>query len=440
MRHLKKTLLLACALLLLLQATAFAEAPPVEQPSGWAVWDVEMSYQSGLADISFYTGYRTVVTDAQFGVMHKGLLGKFSVQDTASFGKPSAVTRGEVIKEFYDIVRAALKLEGPSTGEAAVKYFQDNKLVNGRGNKDLALAKACTREELMVFALRTYNYITYALKRESKGVFWKVSDKDNTVYLLGTIHTSDGTAYPLSKDILDAMADAEVTAPEANLLETDPELSAYLDSLVMIEGDKTIKDLISADTYAQYGKAMEASGLPAATYNKFKPWYAALVLNNLDLAGQSYNKMAIDMYVLTMQRDKPIKELEGIRFQMDMFDSFSNELQTALLQDALGSRADTKELLDALFAAWKTGDAAALAKHLSQEESSGDPKLDAQLAEFNHELFTRRDKNMFAKIKAFLTDPGTDDYFVVVGAGHLVTDTGVIAQLKQAGYEVTQVK
>jgi hypothetical protein len=40
-------------------------------------------------------------------------------------------------------------------------------------------------------------------------LLWKVSDKDNTVYLLGSFHMLTEDDYPLSKDIDAAYADAE---------------------------------------------------------------------------------------------------------------------------------------------------------------------------------------------------------------------------------------
>ncbi|MEO6517685.1 MAG: TraB/GumN family protein, partial [Pseudoxanthomonas sp.] len=40
-------------------------------------------------------------------------------------------------------------------------------------------------------------------------LLWKVSDADNSVYLLGSFHLLKPSDYPLSKDVARAFADAE---------------------------------------------------------------------------------------------------------------------------------------------------------------------------------------------------------------------------------------
>ena len=56
-------------------------------------------------------------------------------------------------------------------------------------------------QEILVFAMRAYDHIVYSLGQDAKGCFWKISDDDNIVYLLGSIHSSDNSLYPLSRDI-----------------------------------------------------------------------------------------------------------------------------------------------------------------------------------------------------------------------------------------------
>jgi len=44
-----------------------------------------------------------------------------------------------------------------------------------------------------------YEFAIYESGRYSKGAFWKVSDENNTVYLLGSIHIADATLYRCQK-------------------------------------------------------------------------------------------------------------------------------------------------------------------------------------------------------------------------------------------------
>ena len=51
-------------------------------------------------------------------------------------------------------------------------------------------------------------------------------------------------------------------------------------------------------------------------------------------------------------------------------------------------------------------------------------------------MYFNRNRKMKEKIKNYLK--GDKDYFVVVGAGHLIGDKGIVALLQGEGYTVTR--
>jgi hypothetical protein len=85
-----------------------------------------------------------------------------------------------------------------------VKYAVSKGILKGRSNDVLDLDSTCSRQELMVFAKNVYEFVIYESGSESKGAFWKVSDEDSSIYLLGSIHVADSSLYPLSEAILNA--------------------------------------------------------------------------------------------------------------------------------------------------------------------------------------------------------------------------------------------
>jgi uncharacterized protein YbaP (TraB family) len=69
-----------------------------------------------------------------------------------------------------------------------------------------------------------------------------------------------------------------------------------------------------------------------------------------------------------------------------------------------------------------------------------DDEGNGTLKEFDKKMWEERDNNMTEKIKGYFAD-SQNTYFVVVGAGHMVGDTGIIAQLETEGIcEIKQVK
>jgi len=97
-----------------------------------------------------------------------------------------------------------------------VKYSVAKGYCTEEIKKSLTL-KASVQQELLVFVKNAYEFAIYESGRYSKGAFWKVSDENNTVYLLGSIHIADATLYPLSKEILNAYEKSDVLVVEADI-------------------------------------------------------------------------------------------------------------------------------------------------------------------------------------------------------------------------------
>ena len=144
---------------------------------------------------------------------------------------------------------------------------------------------------------------------------------------------------------------------------------------------------------------------------------------------------------------KDILEIEGIKFQVDLFDSFSKELQCQFLASALASgeaneeaatdseeAAADMELFIYMLKCWKEGNAEELAKMVKTDDAGSE-----ELKEFNEKLWISRDNNMAEKVRGYLADPEKRTYFVVVGAGHMVGESGIVAQLEDE-FEIEQIK
>ena len=80
-------------------------------------------------------------------------------------------------------------------------------------------------------------------------------------------------------------------------------------------------------------------------------------------------------------------------------------------------------------------------KHSQPEEPShvGPYNKEAILEsddELNSKLFTDRDPGMIQYAADYLSQEGSHTGLMVVGAGHMVGDTGIVQGLKDLGYEV----
>lgn len=447
--------------------------------SEWAYWDIFMAQAVyGLGNEGTYSNFRGNFVWMKMVPVIASLHESFGI-DTPWAPRDDVnayVTRGETVSELYWVIAAALEIEEP--GEA-IDYFIENGLIKGRAKGDYQLDAMCTTEEMIIFSVRVYEHISYALKLDSKGLLWKITGKDmpNTVYLLGSIHMSDSSIYPFSKSMLKAFANSAYLGVEANIYTISEEDINYMNEIQMITDGRTIKDFISEETYALYVEVVKSLGIPAKIYDYIKPWVASnlLVEAMYTEGGEVSGALGIDMHFLmkAFTEGKEIVEVESIKYQMDMFESFSPELQEFLLLDALMAMTggyieepseedaidgeseeaeDTavseneaaeelanaaQEFLFIMLNAFKKGDEAILTE-IFESSKVAPVKI---LEEYMDKLWHIRDAAMAKTIEQYLaTEDAEGDYFVIVGAGHTVGKTGIVQVLIDAGYKVERIK
>lgn len=265
---------------------------------------------------------------------------------------------------------------------------------------------------------------------------WRVSSEAGTGYLLGSIHFGDDSLYPLDAVIMEAYQDADILVVEASLLDADasPDTLSTLFSKGMYPVGDSLKAHIQPATWQALQTAAHRYGAPIELLQQQKPWLAALTLSALELQRAGYSeKLGIDLHFLreAAEAQKPIVELESLTWQLNMFEQFSAREQEAFLAMTLEDLQKGPGPLQALIDAWKSGDAATIDQLMNASFAA-----DLTLKRVQNVLLTDRNKAMTAKIKALMDSGKTP--FVVVGAGHMVGNQGIVQLLQNSGYQVEQ--
>ena len=108
-------------------------------------------------------------------------------------------------------------------------------------------------------------------------LLWKVSDKDNAVYLLGSFHLLRTSDYPLSAAVDAAFADAERLLFELSPEEMQsPALPQLMMQAAMRTDGKTLQQDLDAATWTRLDAWAGKNGVPLATFNGFEPWFVGL--------------------------------------------------------------------------------------------------------------------------------------------------------------------
>lgn len=283
-------------------------------------------------------------------------------------------------------------------------------------------------------------------QQDSKGFFWKVEKDGSVVYLLGSIHVGSDDLYPMRPDLNVAYANSDHLVVEVNTVAPmDEEEMADIQKKYMLYDDSTtLADHIDATTYAKLQDILKELGAPETAYDSFKAWlvYSRLVLIKSQLNGYE-GGLGIDTYFLqkALATGKSVLELESHDSQFSMLNNFSDELIASLLKETVetfhqpDNSAETMadvfrtNSIEPMVNVWLAGDEAALTE--STEAMKETP-------EYYKAVIKDRNVGMIEKIEGYLDNENKETYFVVVGAGHMLGEDGIVTKLKEKGYTITR--
>lgn len=261
---------------------------------------------------------------------------------------------------------------------------------------------------------------------------WSAQGASNTIYLLGSIHMLREQDHPLPTAIDLAYDDAEVLIMELDMDDLDSIATQQLfnESGVLRDGT-TLRDMIGEESYLRAEEAAAANDIPLELLASSEPWLAAITVEMLSLYRIGFNPMlGVEMTMLSraVRDGKRIDGLEAIEEQLAFLDGLSLEAQRDMLLQTLEESASMRESIDEMIHAWRHGDTAVLESGLLDSFEGLDELSDA--------LIGQRNRRWVSQIKELLDDQ--DDYLIIVGALHLVGESGVPRLLAGQGVEIKQ--
>ena len=272
-----------------------------------------------------------------------------------------------------------------------------------------------------------------AISQSRKSFLWKIQSKMNTVYVLGSLHVFKKDLYPLRDAIENAFGQSDVLVVEADVNDIKKlDIQKLVDRAFYPENDALEKH-VSPEIYDLVVRETGGLGIPLELLSKQKPWFLAMTLVALESIKLGFDpNFGMDKYFLSKAEDgKKILELESLDYQIDLLSGFSDKDQELFLFYTLRDLKIMEQELGQLTRAWTSGDSKAVESILKRSLSE-----DKRFVFIFEKLVYERNRRMASKIEKFLQTRET--YFVVVGAGHLVGDQGIVEILKGKGYLVEQ--
>lgn len=266
-----------------------------------------------------------------------------------------------------------------------------------------------------------------------KPLLWKVSDANNSIYLLGSFHLLKQSDYPLAASTHAAFEDAERLVFELSPAEmNDPQLGRKMGAAATRTDGRTLQQSLPEPTWKALSAYTAKRGIPVANFQPYEAWFISLLVSITEMQALGLDpELGLDKHFAERAVDagKPVMGLETGDQQIAMFDGMDEQEQLQALQDTLEEVADIESEIAKMHALWRAGDGEALFAASGAEMKAEYPAL-------YQRINVGRNQAWLPRLAGMLDDSKSDDTLVVVGAMHLLGEDGVVAMLKAKGYVV----
>ncbi|MDP9421293.1 MAG: TraB/GumN family protein [Pseudomonadota bacterium] len=262
---------------------------------------------------------------------------------------------------------------------------------------------------------------------------WVVKDPDTTIYLFGTFHALDGKADWFNDEVKSAFDQSGEIILEIPPAEDQSAMQKVIAKYALDTSGKPLSAKLSPASRDKLTKFLAGMGAPPTSFDKFKPFFAAVMLvmtstQKLGLTGEKGAEAVLTK--AAKEGKKPISGLETIDYQMSLFDKLPEAEQIEMLEETLDELDQVEAMFKRMNDAWTRGDADGFATLMN--EMNADSPAAYKL------LISDRNTNWAEWIDERLDKPGT--VFVGVGAGHLGGKDSVQDMLEKRRIKADRVK
>ena len=259
---------------------------------------------------------------------------------------------------------------------------------------------------------------------------WRVRSGESTVYLLGSIHILPNGYTWITRRIANAMNASDLFVFEIAIdKDTIAEEREFTLKYGLLPRRQSIRGLLTQGEFDRYATVMQAAGLGASDYERYRPWLAALMLGLAYLHPDDLTTLkGVDDEVMKFAREhgRPSQYLETAQQQLELLTSGSESSQIAELRHLIDTLPHSRDLEAELLGAWSSGDTDRLTADL---DGIFHPAPDEEKF-----LLSNRNHLWLSTIDPLLQRPGAA--MITVGAAHMGGKDGLIALICGQGYRV----
>ena len=296
--------------------------------------------------------------------------------------------------------------------------------------------------KLLFVAICATCLIACSPKTEHKHFFWKVSDSNSTIYILGSIHLADSSFYPLDPIITNAFDSSDELAVEIDMGDDSilQEITTLNEQYGMFHGDDSLERILPGDIRKSLDSICTAWSIPIGTFNRYKPWAAAMTLTSIGIMRLGYNyNLGIDFHFLHLAQEhgKNIVSLEPVENQVTALtgEGLKDSVTMYFMKKTLREVGLIDSSVSWMMRAWKTGDDSLFWNAMNADTAKISANDSLIQKEIDNRILHSRNHTMANSIEKLLSE--NRKVFVVVGAAHLVgKDENIIDILRRKGFTI----
>ena len=263
------------------------------------------------------------------------------------------------------------------------------------------------------------------------GSVWVVDGPNGgRLFLCGTIHILREKDYPLAPAYEAAyMYSNKLVLELPPGAATSAELTNRMSQLGLYPADTSLEAHVSKETWETVKQWAAKHRMNPAPLSRLRPWFLALMITATEYAalGAKSDQGVDSFFEERAKKDgKPAEGLETVEFQIQLFASLSEKQQNELLEQTLGEISSVEQEFEKMIKAWKYGQLDDLKEMLFREAEKYPDLMKLFLTNRNLAWIDRLEQMLKRGEKVM----------VLVGTGHLTSDTGLIELMRKRGHRV----
>jgi len=260
---------------------------------------------------------------------------------------------------------------------------------------------------------------------------YEITKGDQKMYLGGTIHVLRNSDYPLPPEFEQAYEKAKILVLETDLKKaSSPEFGQQMAQAFMYSDGKNLSQDLKPALWKELQAFSDKRQFPLGQMSMFKAMFVSLSLSIAEMQRQGFGVgQGVDSYFYqkAILSGKATQELETTGDVLTHLTMLADVDANVIIKATLRDLHKMDGMLEKSVGYWRSGELEKLDKEMAADMRKETPEIYQQ-------LLVARNQAWLPKIEQMLTTPDVE--LVLVGSLHLSSKDGLLAQLKQRGYNI----